>query len=87
MEETRAWVRQLPVTYLMVTQSTEGVPAAAQQNNLISNMGIFPKMAEMHMKRLSIFLVFKKMQTKSTVGARWGGGEHTFSASTGGRVS
>lgn len=72
VEETRAWVRQLPVTYLTVTQSTERVPAAAQQNNLISNMGISPKTAEMHTKRLSIFLVFKKMQTKSTVGA--GGG-------------
>lgn len=68
VEETRAWVRQLPVT-----QSTEGVPAAAQQNNLISNTGISPKTAKMHMKRLSIFLVFKKMQTKSTMGARCGG--------------
>ena len=44
VEETQAWVKQLPVTYLMVTQNTEGVPAAIQQNNLISNMGISPKM-------------------------------------------
>lgn len=44
VEETQDWVKQLPVTYLMVTQNTEGVPAAIQQNNLISNMGISPKM-------------------------------------------
>lgn len=44
VEETPDWVRQLPVTYLPVTQNTEGVPAAMQQNNLISNMGISPKM-------------------------------------------
>lgn len=77
VKETRDWMRQVPVTYLMVTQNTEECLQLHSKTIWFLAWAFLQRwhtdITVIYTNRFSTLLVFNKMQTRSTVGAGWGG--------------